>query len=241
MSRRSYIISVTSANVVEVHDSQTRATQGATTDPIRRNFRDTIDDDLLRTRITGYTLRNRTWEPLPLTNMGRVMPGWMFTAVRGEGTFYYTQLIQTRKYLAGYHNAGFQINDDIKDAIQYMGEFPNRLVLYCTTSVYGGPTNTSIPYKIPGTGEFINTLTGVQLLDGSLGVIDYGSVKNIDIGKQIMRCNDDSIRIFDGFKFGPNLAEDDQGFELVMDQLRSWQSASAAGYRDGVYFIWGRP
>lgn len=234
----SHITEFISATQVRVSDETERQDQGLTLEPLRRNYHDSIDDEVLRPRISGYTIKNRGWSALPLTNMGRVTPGWIFTAVRGEGIVYYQQLNPEQKYLTGYH-AGDQLNDEIKDAIQAIHEFPNRIIFYCVNSVYGAPTNTSVQIKVAGTGEFINILTGIQILDNNLGVIDYGSIQYIDIGRQMMRTNDNAIRVFDGFKFSGNLAEDSEGNELIMNEIRELQNATASGFRDGEYFIWG--
>jgi len=78
------------------------------------------------------------------------------------------------------------------------------------------------------------------MLDNSFGVLDYGSIQDVDIGRQIMICNDWGVRIFDGYKFGPNLAEDQKTqLEAVMKDLRTWQRSTASAYKDGEYFLWG--
>jgi len=238
----SLITQFNDANNVHVQDSTNRVVQGVSLDPVRRNFYDTIPDDILRARIKGaiFNLRNRTWEPLPLTNMGRYVPGWIFTAIRGDGTVYYQQIQQVTKYLAGYHHPGWQVNDDIKNAIQSIQEYPNKVVFFCTNATYGAPTNTNIQKKIPETGVFISIITGVQAIDAALGVIDFGSITDVDVGKQAMKTNDDAIRLFNGFKFDRNLAEDEEGYELVMDELRAWANATASGYKDGELFFWGQ-
>jgi len=234
----SYIVDYISENRVRVHDSVTRQSQGITLDPEMRNWNELVDDDLLIARTKSYTIRNRAWEPLPLTNTGKVVPGWIFCAVREEQRIYYAQHAPGTKYLAGGHNP-LQETTDCKDAIKRIEEFPNRVVIYCSSSVYGGPTNTSIELKVEGTGEFVNVFAGLQLLEEDLGVPDYGSVKPVSLGKQVCRTSQLDVRIFDGFKFGPNLAETADGMELVMDELRSWANSTAAGYKDGVLYLWG--
>ena len=197
-----------------------------------------VDDDKLRARIKGFTLKNRTWIQSPLTNTGCVVPGWIFYGVRNENQFYYTQLAPENKYLAGYYN-GLQVCTDVKDAIRSIQEYPNYIVIFCTGSFYSGPTNTSSLISIPGTGEFINIFSGVQIRDGNIGVNDYGSIQNVSIGKQRMRCSDNSIRDCDGIRFGPDLSEK-EGFGFIGKFLKAWQTATASAYKDGKYFIWGK-
>lgn len=234
----SIITGYINANKVTVCPSQDREYQGMTLDWTGRNLQDTIDDDNLRPRQRSWLIKNRAWDVLPLTNIGRYMPGWVFSAVRGESKFYYTQLAAATKYLAGYYNP-LQENDDCKDAIQSIEEYPNRIVIFCTNSVYGGPTNTSVQISVPGTGEFINVFSGIQLLAESVGVTDYGSIVNVNEGMQLMITGEPAVRMFDGFKFGDNLAETREGLELVMNYLRGWQAATAAAYKDGELFFWG--
>ena len=77
------------------------------------------------------------------------------------------------------------------------------------------------------------------MLDEEIGVPDYGSVKPIATGQQVCRTSEQGVRIFNGFKWSPNLAETADGLELVMNELRSWENATAAGYKDGELFLWG--
>lgn len=236
----SFITDFLSENQVIVADSDTKSSQGITWNPTHRNFYDTFDDITLLARMKGLLLKNRTWVPIPSGNIGAVVPGWFVQAVRGTNKYYYTQLTPGTKYLAGYYNPGYQFNDDIKGSIMAIEEFPNRLVFYCYSSVYGGPTNTSVDIKVSGTGSYVAVMAGVQMLDNSFGVLDYGSIQDVDIGRQIMICNDWGVRIFDGYKFGPNLAEDQKTqLEAVMKDLRTWQRSTASAYKDGEYFLWG--
>jgi hypothetical protein len=233
----SIITDFVSHHNVRVHESRNRELQGVTFDPVARSFNDTIDDEILLARTKDYTVRNRAWEPLPLTNTGKITPGWIFTAVRDTQPFYYAQHAPGTKYLAGYHNP-LQENNDCKDVIKRIEEFPNRIIFYCAQSVYGGPTNTSIPIEVPGTGEFINTFSGLQILDANIGVPDYGSVIDV-VGAQVCITSEPAVRVFDGFKFGPNLGEDAEGNELIMNELRQWAHETAAGFKDGELFLWG--
>jgi len=236
---RSIVREVIDCNHVRVWDTGTRVLQGVTWAPRYRNFNDRTDDAVVRSRIKFLSMKNRLWERVPNGNIGRVMPGWMFSGNRGAKRFYYTQLPTEYQYLAGYYFAGYQYNEDVNDAIQSLEEFPNRIVAYCAKSVYAGPTNTSTPFSVPSTGQFINVLNGMQPQEANIGVLDWGSIVDVDTGKQIVVTSEPGVRVFDGFTFGPNLAETQEGYELVMNYLRGWVRATASAYKDGVLYLWG--
>lgn len=236
---RSYVRTVLSPTQVRVWDTGTRVLQGVTWQPLYRNFNDRIDDDTVRNRIKFLSMKNRLWEKIPSGNMGRVMPGWMFVATRSTKKFYYSQLPTEYQYLAGYYFAGYQFNEDVNDSMQSIQEFQDRIVIYCAKSVYAGATNTSTPFSIPTTGQFINVLNGMQPQEAHIGILDWGSIVDIDTGKQIVVTSEPGVRVFDGFKFGPNLAETGDGYELVMNYLRRWVRATASAFKDGVLYLWG--
>ena len=234
------------ANTVLVQESRTHATQGMTKDPEWRAFNDTVSDDILRIRRNSgkWLLRQRFWEPLPLTNIGVVVPGFLFAAVRGESNLYYTQLPPTQKYLAGSHNPFHQTDESCKDAITHIAEFPDRLVVFCTESTWAGATNKSIELNVADkVGEKVVAFGGLQVVDSNIGLLDYGSLQMPELGFSIMITSEPAVRTFDGYKFGPNLAEIEKlGMGAVMKQLRTWQAATASLYHpDTGYVIWGKP
>lgn len=237
---KSIITGYVDADTVRVHDSANKVLQGYTMDPQYRNFNDTITEANLDSRSGSWLLRNRFWSDLPLTNGGVVVPGFLFTFVRGEQNLYYCQLPRARKYLAGYYNAAHQLDTSAKDGIQHLAEFPNRVVIYCTNSTYAGPTNESRSEKTDRAGEVVVIFLGLQVMDSNIGVVDYGSIRYKDVGRQIMITNEPAVREFDGFQYGPNLAEDPKnGMERMMSWLRRWQNATASAYKDGEYIVWG--
>lgn len=236
---RSYIVEYIDAKTVRVQNSATRASQGLTLDPTHRNFYDTIEDDSLRPRQKSYLIPHRAFRALPKTTTGKVVPGWVFCAIRGAQSLYYQQFTAQKKYLLGCHNP-LQVNEDCKDTISQIEEAPNRVLVFCGSRVYGGPVNTSIQIAVPGTGEFINVFSGLQILDETTGVVDWGSICHLQTGFIYAITSEPKPRIFDGFKWGRNLAEDEQGRELVMDEIRSWQRATVAAFKDGELFNWGK-
>ena len=234
------------ANNVRVQESRTHSTQGMTKDYVYRRFNDTVSDDILRIRRNSgkYLLRQRFWEALPLSNIGVVVPGFLFAAVRGEKKIWYSQLPPTQKYLAGSHNPFHQVDESAKDGITYLMEFKDRLVAFCVGSTWAGATNQSIELNVADkVGEKVVVFGGMQVVDGNIGMLDYGSVQSPEYGVVIMITSEPAVRMFDGFKYGPNLAElETLGMDTVMKQLRSWQAATASVYHPATgYIVWGRP
>lgn len=243
--QRSYITEFVNGNEVRVHDSQTRPSQGFTMDPVRRKFNDTVSDDIIDARInTGsWVLQTRRWRPIPLTNIGVQTSGFMFAIVRRGSDVYYSAFDPTFRYIAGYYYPESQVDTTIKDEIIYIAEYTNRVVVFCANRWYFGPTNASDIIEIEGTGQNVVVFKGFQV-GGEIGILDYGSFRQTDLDQSIMVTSEPGVRQFDGYRFGPNEAEDQKsGLEAVMDELRSWQAATNAVYdsrRSVGYVVWGR-
>ena len=242
----SYITAVASGGAsVTVHDSQTKLSQGITIDPTHRKFNDTTNDDTLRIRRNSsqYLLRQRFWEAIPAVNIGRVVPGFLFAAVRGGTDIYYSQLPPTQKYLAGCHNPFHQTDESCKDPIVWIDEFPDRLVAFCKTKTYGGATNKSIEVNVADkVGERVIVFGGLQIVDSNIGITDYGSIQKPEQGVAVMITSEPAVRTFDGYSYGPNLAESND-MESVMNVIRNWQHATASAYDPRPscgYIVWGK-
>jgi hypothetical protein len=76
-----------------------------------------------------------------------------------------------------------------------------------------------------------------------MGILDNGSIQKPEMGVAIMITSEPAVRKFDGYSYGPNLAEIEKlGMETVMKQLRTWQAATASAYHpNSGYLIWGLP
>lgn len=241
----SVITGFTSGTVVTVNDSIDKDRQGMTMDWTYRMFNDLTNDATLRTRLTALQVRSRFMESMANANEGVVVPGFMITAVRGESQFRYCQLEDAYEYFAGFHHKSYQISNAIKDDINKFLMFPNKFVALCTNRTWSGPTNTSTRIVIPNTNVIIFVLGGIDILDGTIGCYDWGSVEEVEFGVYQFLTSEPGgvgMRKFNGFSYGAN------ELELVDLQQPTWakemtdlQRATGSIY-DGVagYLVWGR-
>lgn len=237
----SYITEYISPTQVRVHNSATRESQGITMNPTHRNFNDTVSDEILRGRISQWLLKQRFWEELPLSNIGVVVPGFLFAAVRGKNRISYSQLPVGQQYLGGYHNPVYQFDESAKSGITMLAEFPNRLIVFCRSQWYAGPTNESSEVTVPEVGEVVVVFNGLQF-GGNYGVKDYGSYTRITKDTAMVITTEPAVREFDSYQFGENLAEiEAAGFDIIMRELESWYSATVTCYHKNLgYVAWGR-
>lgn len=230
----SIISGLTSSTVVGVADSETRSAQGAMIDPRVRNFRDVLADrpedgeswtlDQLSSRIAGYTLQNRFWTAVPNGNLGVIVPGFTFVAPANSKFLYYSQLPIGYEYMMGHYNAGYQFTR-LKDAINNLIEYPNSVIVRCKTSTYDIPINTFNEVIIEGLGEYVAVISAQNLVDESIGSTDKGGSVWTDEGLEYVITNEPAIRLFNGQKYGENIATD-----RIMDDLRKMNAAYAATY-----------
>ena len=238
---RAYITNVVSGTSFDVHTSTTKPVQGITFNPTSRNFNDSISDNILRARVQkgSWLLQQRFWSEMPVANIVEVTNGIMFQCKRGDSDIQYCTYTPTTKYLAGNYHSFFQVETSIKDSISHMIEFPNRLIVWTSKKTWGGPTNESTQLAIEGTGSFITIFNGVQLVDGNIGMRDWGSLQMPVHGRAFMLTSEPAWREFDGYSYGPNLAEV-KDMPAVMDELRSWYRASGSAYHPNVgLLLWG--
>ncbi len=242
--KRSQVSTLVSNTQIQVLDSATRSATGVTFHPTGRNYYDRISDERLRARINKgvWLLQQRFHEALPNGNMLVATPAFIFVAAREDTIIYYGTFTPTTKYLTGYHNPYYQVETGIKDAITHIEEFPNRLIVFCSKKTYGGPVNESTQFAVKGTGSFVTTFNGFQLVDGNIGLRDWGSIRKPIYGKTILVTSEPAVREFDGYSYGENKAEDERlGMSKVMNELRSWFRASGSCYHPNLgYVIWGR-
>jgi hypothetical protein len=241
---RSIITAYIDANNVTVNDDYDKDEQGITLDPTYRMFNDTVSDDTLRTRETSLLCRTRFLEPLENCNIGVVVPGYMITAQRGAGKIEYSALAVGYDYLVGYCNKGYQVSETIKDDIQFLLMAPNRFIALCSNRVWGGPTSVSEFVTMPKTGVVVPVLGGIDVIDGNIGCVDWGSIQEIEHGVYRMRTNEPGgigLRDFNGFSFGPNHLEVPKTAQTNwLDSFRNLQNATASLYDGHLgYVLWG--
>lgn len=213
---------VLSPNAVRVHDSATRSLQGATIDPEQRIITDTITDATLRNRMDEKhigLLNMRFKEPLPNCNVLVVLPGFLLTAKRGGVTLPYCDLANNLKYNAGYHLASRQVIDDIEGSVQFICKSPNFFLVWCSDSLWGGPTNNPDIQDLPEFGEWYGVLHA-DIIDPDLGSVDWGSISEVANGAFELVCQDTSVRQLVNLSYGDDLTYNNAQQDLIARDLK---------------------
>jgi len=229
------IKSYTDSTHAEVSDSFTIASQGVTYSPVSRTWTDTVTDAELRVRTAAWLLQTRFYQELPVCNIGVVVPGFMVCAQRNASFVYYSEMARDFEYTAGYYYIASQFAH-FKDSIEHLAEFPDKIIIYCDHSVHEITTNNYITDILENVGIVITTIAGQNVKDHEIGLLDRGSLRDYDDGKQIMVTSDHGVRTFDGNQFSENKAE-----YKYMKKMLSMFSAFSSSY-DNVngYVLWGR-
>lgn len=239
--KTSVITSFTSSSEVEVADSTTRANLGAAYDILDWGigFNDVITDDVLIDRISDFPLRTRFWTALPSGRFAAFAPGFYFVASRGDSDCFYSQLSQNFEYLGGHHYQPFQ-QFPIEDRIQGVEAFPEQTIIYGSRTTWRVNTNTTNLVTIPEVGEVVALISGVASVDDSIGIIDDGGLATIELGEQVVITSEPGVRIFDGYKYGENLAIDQNGRPMFLEDLEAMHKVYATAYDKTMGFLfWG--
>ena len=147
---------------------------------------------------------------LPNCNGGLLPPGFMVTYKRNDNVISYCQLPENYEYWAGYYNPGIQLTKTIKDDIQFMWLFPDRIVAWTTRQTYYSPTNVPGEEAIDEiAGEVVATIPGFQILDSDKGLFDRGSIQPIGNGNIRMLTSEKGrvcMRDFNGTSYSEDKA-----------------------------------
>lgn len=235
----SIITGYTSATVVTVADSTTRTAMGGgilyspstTAYENYRNFNDTMTDQVLRSHLSSYWLRNRYWVPLPSSNTGCFWGDFMVCATRNSRKIYYNELLDD--YMVGYYSSYWQKND-IDDAISELRSYKSTFSVFCTHSVSSFYPDKKIQKEIPELGELVSVLAYKETRSNSIGCVDWGSIVSVEDGVDAFMTSDGEVRMFDGITFGNNLVGKN------MKAMRKLQPIGTASY-DAIrgYLRWG--
>jgi hypothetical protein len=229
-----WIMSFVDVNTVTVLDDSDKGSQGVAVDPTLRKFCDVTTDTILRSKIKNYTTEHRFWTALPEVNLGVIVPGFLVCAVSGENTVYYSQMAVARKYLAGYHNPGYQYDSRIEDDITFLLRLPDKLAVICSRSTWITATNSPRFTQVPSVGVSVSLLPTFTLVD-NIGVVHIGSIEAIDVGRFSVITSEPAHRLFDGFKYTENLAD-----ERIMNELATLTTLTISQYDDiSGLKIWG--
>ena len=225
----SYIVEVINAVQVRVETEAIHLNQGATIDPNGRYYNDIIPDRVLTNRAPDWSLYQRYWQPLPQLDAGVIVPGYILVAKNGIDEIHYSQLPNGLEYLGGYYNKAFQFMP-VKDTVRDIREFSDRFVVYCANRSYWGNFTVSTPVEIPEVGEFVAVLGNLNILSKTIGIMDKSSIEKLPDGSEQVVTSEPGVRICNGSAFGPNLAVDQAGKPLVLNELEKAQKTVATGY-----------
>lgn len=195
----------------------------------QKTFSDTISDDVLRSRVKKFALRQRFWKELPAGELGSVVNGYLFSAKRGIGSVYYQQLLNPE--FLGYYRADAQYMT-FDDGVQILAESDDQLAVICSRQTW--IVNPKIQKNIDQLAA-VFTLASRFPASRTIGVTDCGSFAQVESGGFIARCSDASVRIWDGDSWG-----DDLGGDRVRDTLLGMIDGSAGGYYKNAYYLWYR-
>jgi len=220
-----WITGYTDANTITTLESSTKASQGVAIDPTSRKFCDiSTDTPVLSSRIKGFTTQHRGRTSLPECDLGVIIQGFLAVALRGTNTIHYSPMTTAQKYLVGYYHAGLNKYSEIADEIQFLLSLPDKLVVVCAQSTWNCATNTPRESKRPDLGVTVPLLPMFTLID-EVGCTAIGSIRKLGIGLYSMITSEPAHRLFDGFKFGDNLAN-----EQVMETLKSINTFTYSQY-----------
>lgn len=210
---------------------------GAVLNPKIRAIRDTITDEVLQQRIESgkqlYFLQHRYFSPLPSTELGWMIPGFLFVANSSKNTYYYCNT--ARKHLTGSYHPEKMTCDKITDGIQQIRYFPGKVLFRCNNCTYQLSTTVSTEGGDISIGEEYQVLGDPEMLDDVIGVPGDSSSRLLQNGQELVWTSEPAVRIFDGTKYGDNLAE-----KLVMSEIRKYYPNVRIAYSptDGIH-LWG--
>jgi hypothetical protein len=225
---------------VKVHDNAVRSTQGVTLDPVCRVITDTTTDETLRNRMNEKSiglLNMRFKEPLLNCNVLSVIPGFMLTARRGESLIPYCDLAVNLKYNAGYHLLGRQVIDNIEAFIQFIKKSENYFIVWCSNSLWGGPTNNPDIRDLPEFGEWYGVLHA-DIINKDIGAVDWGSIEEVSNGVFELICQDMSVRQLINRKYSDDLTHNSNAQDIIATDLKKCWNLSASAYGRTLGQVW---
>jgi hypothetical protein len=215
-----HVVGYTNANTLIVIESGTSPASGyyGALDPWCRNWTDTITDDILRGRITNYSLWQRYNMPLPDCDYGRIDAGFLQAAIIDGSNHYYQQIMAGKEYLVGYFNPRQFL--PLKDAVVGVSVFPNRVVIYCKHSWYSIATNIFTTFAVNSSISIL-ILYDIKWNEG-IGTVRF---KGLPQGGDWIFTNEPGVRTCDGQVMSDNLAKD-----RVVNILKTLSREVTIGY-----------
>jgi hypothetical protein len=210
------------------------AEHGYVVDPFGRNYNDIVSDEVLEARQVDFPLVQRFWQGLPDGDLMSLVPGFMCVADEDATKFYYCNLSIRYQYLAGHYNALYQY-DMVKDAIKELTDMPNQLIIFCANSTWREQINVSETITDDRVGESITVLSGLGVVDKFTGIVNRSGIADFATGQKAVYTNEPGIRLFDGYKYGPNLLYDEKGNSYINTEVEAWRPEVLLYYEPNLY------
>jgi hypothetical protein len=245
-----YIVAYISPSSVQLDSTGDLPVQGFTIDPTHRNFYDTITDDTLQARMDFYycyenlyhNCYSRYRRAFPNCNIGKIIPGFIVCALRGQKKIYYADLQTDQDQLVGQY-VPVQTSDSVQDTIMAFWLFQNILSIFCATSTWGAQLGLSDFITLPGSGESIPLLSNIKPVDKNTGCMDPNSICDIEGDMVQLVTNEpggEAIRQFNGMAYSTeNILQDSSIGGRIIRSFQKTKKLSVAIY-DGLmgYVIW---
>lgn len=189
---------------------------------------DKTDDELRARYAKGFGLRTRFFTEMSYSEIGEVAGSFLYSLKRGQNQIRYCQLAKP-EYM-GFYRADLQFFT-LEDGVQELRKVGDSLVILCSKSTYLSDPKI---YEDVGTVEPVFVLRGPSKISSNIGVVDYGTVADIDADSFIAFCSDRTIRAFSGNGWGQDLASN-----KVTERLDTVVAPGSVGiYGSGVYLLW---
>ena len=232
----SYISNIVDGTNAYVTDSTTRNSVVGCITPTSRKITTQVYDETLDARLSaGYVLNQRFWEPLPYSDDGIIIAGFMVTIRRNYGHVYYSQMPVGFEYLAGQYYSPFQYLY-IKDNIQLLTEHSSRIIVWCKNSRYGIPTDVTETKEQKSVGTSYTVLPNQYIIDNFVGINDYSGWCYVDNDVVFFITNEPGCRVFNGEEDSEDLAHGRISSDLI--KMFPYYSVSYDMF-NGVT-IWGK-
>jgi len=202
---RDFIREVVDANTIEVYQTRTLTETGITYDPRYRAYCDSLPDDDLWERTSGWLCKNRFMREIEPCNMISAQPGYYIMAPRNGKKVSYCPLESGYKQFVGYHNREYQ-TIELDDKIERLIGFTNRFSALCEGEIRTGATNNATEITLQDTFQNIFVLPGMEKV-ASVGLISYGSLDWVDDDWVRFVTNTQEIRDFNGIQFRMGASE----------------------------------
>lgn len=209
-----WIDTVLSSITAKMTTNETVASTAMAMDPSSRRVFDEVLDEILdedyatalTPRANLHALPHRFHSELPNSDIGAVIPGWLFVSERDSSQYQYSDT--SKKRHAGVYSPDAQFNDKISGSIQkfsYIGDYISVKTRFETWRVNTAITNELGNQEL---GENYDTFNDPELVDSTVGVESSGGIAVLENGNEIVLSSEPSVREFNAVEYGGNLAHE---------------------------------